>query len=590
MMEAIKAWASLSRLHICLIGSCGSLVMTHLMCGGYWPIIAGIVCLDWFLINILNRVVDYEEDIINGISHAKFAKKHKKTIYILYLILLTFGLSINYFYLPKMIWIRLTGNFLGLAYNFRCLPGKRRIKDLYFFKNTASCAGFILTMFLYPLTSGIPLLERAQNPYYIPLLIAFFSFFEISFEIIYDLRDLEGDRKCNVKTYPVVHGEEFSVGLIIWLNVLSIVFLLVGAHLKCFTGRETIMLHGPLIQLLIFLRAKSRGYPPADIILLTWSFVGMLLWYIFWDVIGMPQEWYFRVTVIRVIDSSMIIIGVLTYIWNMKYYKTIPNFVLWYLAIAIGGCICENTCIHYYKFYSYTPDIWGLYVGYMPIEVCIIWPQVIFGVRKLLKDNDMKGFQVIFVGTTEIFFQAFFIEICNVQSGHWTWVHDNIYGVPVIGVVGWAIFGFVALFCMELGVQYWWLVPILSLPIVHIGLIICWKYLYFDVISEIKFPNDLLFQYASIFVAVVCVAWTIAHFKTSFRIHPSGEVPRLIAAGCLTWVLIQCNPPQDLLIFAPMLSIPYLYQTILASIESIYLMLKKHREEQTQPTKKTKSK
>ena len=30
--------------------------------------------------------------------------------------------------------------------------------------------------------------------------------FELSYEVLYDLRDVDGDRAAGVRTYPVVHG------------------------------------------------------------------------------------------------------------------------------------------------------------------------------------------------------------------------------------------------------------------------------------------------------------------------------------------------------------------------------------------------
>ena len=45
-------------------------------------------------------------------------------------------------------WERKLGKQGWLAYNWPILPGRRRIKELYFFKNTASAAGFIITVVL----------------------------------------------------------------------------------------------------------------------------------------------------------------------------------------------------------------------------------------------------------------------------------------------------------------------------------------------------------------------------------------------------------------------------------------------------------
>ncbi len=265
IVSALRMVASIGRLHICMIGGFGSLVFAHLLAGGYWPLLALIVTHDWFLINILNRVADIKEDVKNKIPFSETAFKNRKLIYGLYLFLLLSSLSLHWFWLPNLFWARFFGNFLGLAYNFRSpFLGGKRLKQLYFLKNTASCSGFLLTLFVYPITSGIPLLPIVtEEPLYVALLVGFFAFFEISFEIIYDLRDYEGDRALSIQTYPVVHGIPIAEGMVVLLNVFSAVFLIVGAELGLFTGRETIMIHAPLIQLGIFFYARSHNYPPS---------------------------------------------------------------------------------------------------------------------------------------------------------------------------------------------------------------------------------------------------------------------------------------------------------------------------------------
>lgn len=273
LLSALKMVASVGRLHICMVGGFGSLVFAHLLAGGYWPILALIVTNDWFLINILNRVADIQEDIKNKIPYSEAAFKNRKWIYGLYFFLLISTLSLHWVWLPELFWARFCGNFLGLAYNFRSpfLAG-RRLKELYFFKNMASCSGFLLTLFVYPLTSGIPLLPIVkENPLYVLLLVGFFTLFEISFEIIYDLRDYEGDRALSIQTYPVAHGIPIAEGIVVLLNVFSITFLIIGAELGLFTGRETMMAHAPLIQLGIFFYARSNNYRPSFVFSFSFS-------------------------------------------------------------------------------------------------------------------------------------------------------------------------------------------------------------------------------------------------------------------------------------------------------------------------------
>ena len=53
------------------------------------------------------------------------------------------------------------------------------------------------------------------------MLIGFFLPLEITYEILYDLRDVNGDRALEVPTFPVVHGVAWSHRAIDLLLVLS---------------------------------------------------------------------------------------------------------------------------------------------------------------------------------------------------------------------------------------------------------------------------------------------------------------------------------------------------------------------------------
>ena len=64
-----------------------------------------------------------------------------------------------------------------------------------------------------------------QFPFYagIAAVIGFFFVFEHTFEVLYDLRDVDGDRAVGVPTYPVVHGPRVSASIVYALCGLSVV-------------------------------------------------------------------------------------------------------------------------------------------------------------------------------------------------------------------------------------------------------------------------------------------------------------------------------------------------------------------------------
>ncbi|MFT7583527.1 MAG: hypothetical protein ACI9MR_005214, partial [Myxococcota bacterium] len=147
-MEMLNLLASISRFHIVAIATLGTFTFGWLFTGEYPWLLAGICALDWFIVNLLNRVVDLAEDKANRITGVAFVDKHRGAVIVVGFGLLSGTLVAGAFLVPAITGLRLGFHALGLAYNWAILPGRRRIKQLYFFKNTASAVGFIITVFL----------------------------------------------------------------------------------------------------------------------------------------------------------------------------------------------------------------------------------------------------------------------------------------------------------------------------------------------------------------------------------------------------------------------------------------------------------
>ena len=138
---------SIARYHIVLIAMTGMLTFGWLMSGRYLLGLSVIVGLDWFLINLMNRITDIAEDLKNGIpGTARVA--HRQRLLTWGSGLLLFGSLLGTHLLwPQLTPWRILVQVVGLCYNYRLLPtprGLSRFKELYFFKNFASAALFIL--------------------------------------------------------------------------------------------------------------------------------------------------------------------------------------------------------------------------------------------------------------------------------------------------------------------------------------------------------------------------------------------------------------------------------------------------------------
>ena len=291
-VRALRLAASVSRLHIVVIAGLGTFTFGWVLTGRRGWLVAAVSALDWFLVNLLNRVVDQREDQANAVLAADFAARHRRAILAGGLGALLLSLPALHLVLPRLTPFRAAYHALGLCYNWPLLPGRRRIKQLYFWKNTASALGFMLTVFAYPLAAA----WRAGGPGLAPDISAativtagvFFFLFELSYEVIYDLRDAPGDRLAGVRTYPVAHGERAAVHIVDGLLVSAMLTLALGLATRVVPWRLFIMICAPLLQLGLYKRALRRGITSGDCVALTWLGALLLFTYHVWVVLRLP--------------------------------------------------------------------------------------------------------------------------------------------------------------------------------------------------------------------------------------------------------------------------------------------------------------
>lgn len=284
--------ASIARLHIALIAGLGTFTFGWLFTGEY-PWLLSVVCtLDWFIVNLINRTVDIKEDRASGISHTDYVQRRRKSLLAGGALLLLVSLPLVHLMKPAITGLRVVSHLLGACYNWPLLPKKRRLKQFYFLKNTASGVGFLLTVFGYPLVDAF----RREGFVFPPGIdwisvcfsAAFFFLFIQSYELIYDLRDLSGDTVERVPTYPVVHGRRGAIGIVRGLLFGSMAALIAGYAASALPWRIFIMIAAPVIQWRMFERALIRGISAGDCIRMTWTGAALLFTYHIWVAARLP--------------------------------------------------------------------------------------------------------------------------------------------------------------------------------------------------------------------------------------------------------------------------------------------------------------
>ena len=119
------------------------------------------------------------------------------------------------------------------------------------------------------------------------------------------------------------------------------------------------------------------------------------------------------------------------------------------LALLCGASwTAEESCILLYSVYSYSP-CWGLFLGHVPILVIVIWPVVIHSAWDLASQLRPARRLVPLAAAAIVSTDASFIEPLAVSLGLWSWNQPGIFGVPAIGILGWAYFAFLCIYLFE---------------------------------------------------------------------------------------------------------------------------------------------
>ncbi|HEX9101836.1 MAG TPA: hypothetical protein VF997_06515, partial [Polyangia bacterium] len=197
--------------------------------------------------------------------------------------LLGFSLVVAVPLAPWVLPFRLAHLLLGFASNRR-LFGARRLKQLYVWKNAASAMGFLLTVFGYPLAWARGQLWYGIGWSTVAATAVCFFLFELSYEIIYDLRDARAD----ARSHPVVHGAAGAARIVDGLCLASFAVLAAAFVAHVVPWRIAILGVGPLLQIFLYKRFSKRGITSQDCINLTWLGAALLVAYHGWVLAGLP--------------------------------------------------------------------------------------------------------------------------------------------------------------------------------------------------------------------------------------------------------------------------------------------------------------
>lgn len=285
---SLSTLLGIARPHILAIAGMAALTFGWIFSGRHSFVVPIFIMLDWFVVNLTNRAVDIDEDLKNGVPGTESVARRKRLVEAACFGVMAFSLAVGHLLAPETTAARAVFHVIGLGYNYRLLPGGRRFKNLYFFKNSMSATLFVLSVIVAPaLHLGFAPGASWQTAVW---LAAFFFPLELTYEILYDLRDVDGDREERVFTYPVVHGAAGARRIIWGLLATSAVVLVAGGVAGDLRLRELSLLGGVVVQALIFTAWVKADRQPTvrDCVLATWVGAALLGAYNLWIQAGLP--------------------------------------------------------------------------------------------------------------------------------------------------------------------------------------------------------------------------------------------------------------------------------------------------------------
>ncbi len=172
-------------------------------------------------------------------------------------------------------------------------------------------------------------------------------------------------------------------------------------------------------------------------------------------------------------------------------------FVQRFLLLMVSSWIAENTCIRLYGFYAYDLSWWG-FIDQVPSLIVLIWPVVIHSALDLAmamakrrtlasgapgapRGQAGASRRVALVGALIVLTDAALIEPIAVRVGLWQWSQPGLFAVPPIGVLGWAMFTWIAMGVFaddgrrvgRWSVRQWWVLMVAPIG-VHLMLLVAW--------------------------------------------------------------------------------------------------------------------
>ncbi|WP_456395186.1 UbiA family prenyltransferase [Thermococcus sp.] len=221
-----------------------------------WNLLAATFLLVFSVYGI-NKLTDMEEDEINNPERVGYIKRIEGIFRHAILVSLLLAVFLSALTSLWAVLVVLFPIAAGVLYSIRLSPNYPRLKDVTGVKNTIIATTWANgTAFLPYLVAGNVALSKVALIYY------FFFMKSMINTILFDVRDIEGDRVNGIRTIPVKVGFRKSKALLIALNSTFLLWLALAYHLGYFERYLPVLIFSILNGYAYILRFAREGYKP----------------------------------------------------------------------------------------------------------------------------------------------------------------------------------------------------------------------------------------------------------------------------------------------------------------------------------------
>jgi 4-hydroxybenzoate polyprenyltransferase len=176
----------------------------------------------------LNKLTDIKEDAINNPERARIVKKIEPIMKFFVAISFMLSLIIGFQENIMTLLILIFPLFIGVLYSVKLSSKLPRLKDITGVKNITIALSWAVVAAFLPV-----IYLKEKNIMLIILIFGFFFLKSYINSVLFDVRDIEGDRMNGIRTLPGFLGRNKTKNFLLFLNTIFI-FWLIFSYLQGF--------------------------------------------------------------------------------------------------------------------------------------------------------------------------------------------------------------------------------------------------------------------------------------------------------------------------------------------------------------------